>query len=271
MSSERIEVGGFAQALRHWRGQRKMSQGELALAADTTQRHVSFIESGRSVPGRGMVIRLAEALGLPLRERNALLRAAGFLPSYQETHLDDPKLAPVRRALERILAGHQPYPAVIVDRHGDLIAANEAFSTLASSAAPDLLRQPVNVPRLLLHPSGLGSHIINLDVWSWHIVDALSREQGRHPSERRATLIAELTAMIPPRPSGSSDDYLGLAVPLLLRSRHGELQLLTTLTHFGTADDVTLGELRLEAFLPGDEQTAMALARVGRERERRML
>src|SRR5690349_23120936 len=163
MSSERIEIDGFAQALRHWRGRRKMSQNELALAADTTQRHVSFIESGRSVPGRGMVIRLAEALGLPLRERNTLLRAAGFLPSYQETRFDDPKLAPVRRALEHILAGHQPYPAVIVDRHGDLIAGNEAFSALANIAAPELLRQPVNVPRLLLHPAGLGSHIINLD------------------------------------------------------------------------------------------------------------
>ena len=133
--------GAFANALRRWRGQRGMSQIELALGAETTQRHVSFIESGRSLPGRGMVIRLSEALDLPLRGRNAPLLSAGYAPVYGETRFDDPKLGPVRRALERILEGHLPYPAVIVDRHGDLVAGNEAFWDLTHGVAPELLGQ----------------------------------------------------------------------------------------------------------------------------------
>jgi transcriptional regulator with XRE-family HTH domain len=159
-ASERSEL---ATALRGWRGRRRVSQLELALNAGTTQRHVSFIESGRPLPGRGMVLRLAEALELPLRERNALLLAAGYAPAYEETRLNDPKLGPVLAALERILDGHLPYPAVTTNRHGDLVSGNRAFWALTQGAAEDLLAPPVSIPRLLLHPSGMAPRILNLD------------------------------------------------------------------------------------------------------------
>lgn len=259
----------LADALRHWRAQRGMSQIALAMAAGTTQRYVSFIESGRSLPGRGMVVRLAEALDLPLRGRNAMLLAAGYAPVYRETPFDDPKLGPLRVALEHVLAGHLPYPAVIVNRDGDLVMGNEAFRDLTDTVAPELLVPPVSIPRLLLHPKGMASRIVNLDTWAWHIIEALYREEDRHPSKRRESLIAELESMVPERPSASSSDYAGLAVPLRLRSPEGELQLLTTLTYFGTADDVTIGELRLEAFLPANKATASILAMRSRQRIRK--
>jgi transcriptional regulator with XRE-family HTH domain len=147
------QVGGLAAALREWRGRRRVSQLELALRAGTTQRHVSFIESGRSVPGRAMVVRLAESLEVPLRERNALLLAAGYAPAYPETHLGDPGLGPVRAALERILAGHQPYPAVIVDRHGDLVAANDGFGALTAGVAHPARQRAPRAPA----PAGHGA------------------------------------------------------------------------------------------------------------------
>jgi transcriptional regulator with XRE-family HTH domain len=175
------EHRSFAPALRGWRRRRRVSQLELAARAGTTQRHVSFIQSGRSVPGRAMVVRLAESLEVPLRERNALLLAAGYAPSYPETRLDDPKLDPVRTALARILDGHRPYPAVIVDRHGDLVAANDAFWALTEGVAAPLRAPPVNVPRLLLHPQGMAPRIANLDQWAWHVIDALRQETMRNP------------------------------------------------------------------------------------------
>ncbi|MGH2741103.1 MAG: helix-turn-helix domain-containing protein [Thermoleophilaceae bacterium] len=243
---------------------RRVSQLELALSAGTTQRHVSFIESNRSVPGRGMVLRLAEALEEPLRERNELLLAAGYAPAYPETELNDRKLAPVRTALERVLDAHQPYPAVLVDRHGDLVSGNAAFRALTEDVAADLIAPPINVPRLLLHPQGVAPRIVNLDVWAWHVIDALQREAARNPNDRLEALVGELEGLVPDRPQAAAPDYLGFAVPLRLRSDDGELQLLTTLTHFGTAIDVTVAELRLEAFLPADEATASILAERGR-------
>jgi transcriptional regulator with XRE-family HTH domain len=253
-----------ARALRSSRERRRVSQLELALRAGTTQRHVSFIESGRSVPGRTMVIRLAEALEVPLRERNALLLAAGFAPGYEETPFEDPKLDAVRTALKRILDGHLPYPAVITDRHGDLLIANAAFGALTEGVAPDLLAPPVNVARLLLHPRGMAPRIANLHEWAWHIIDAVEREAERDPTEQREALVAELHELMPDERRQPGPDHIGFAVPLRLRSADGELQLLTTLTHFGTTTNVTLAELRLEAFLPADEATAEILAaRVG--------
>jgi transcriptional regulator with XRE-family HTH domain len=157
---------GFGPALRVWRTRSRVSQLELALRAGTTQRHVSFMESGRSVPGRGMVVRVAESLGLPLRERNSLLLAAGYAPSYPETRLDDPALRPVLDGLRDLLDGHRPYPAIVVDRYGDLVAANDATGVLFEDVAPDLLAPPVNVLRLALHPRGMAPRIVNLDDWN---------------------------------------------------------------------------------------------------------
>jgi hypothetical protein len=199
---------------------------------------------------------------VPLRQRNALLLAAGYAPAYAETRLDDPGLEAVRGALERILEGHLPYPAVISDHAGGLVSGNRAFWALAEGAAPALLAAPVSLPRLLLHPDGMAPRILNLDAWGWHVVAALRREAQRGPSARLEELIAELEALLPERPRVAAPTYLGLAVPLRLRARRGdsELHLLTTLTHFGTAVDVALAELRLEAFLPADASTAAALA-----------
>jgi transcriptional regulator with XRE-family HTH domain len=252
-------VTDFAGELREWRQRRRVSQLELATRAGTTQRHVSFLESGRSTPGRSMIIRLAESLGVPIRERNSLLLAAGFAPAYPQSRLDDPQLEPVRTALQRILDGHHPYPAVVVDRHGVLVSANAGFHAITAGAAPRLLRPPVSVPRLLLHPDGLAARIVNLDEWAWHIIDNVRAEEARNPSAELRELATELVALVPPRPATSQ---LGFAVPLRLRAGAGELRLITTLTHFGTAVDVTVAELRLEAFLPADEATATALAEI---------
>jgi transcriptional regulator with XRE-family HTH domain len=252
-------AGEFAIALRGWRARRRVSQLELALRAGTTQRHVSFIEGNRSVPGRAMVVRLAEALEVPLRERNSLLLAAGYAPAYDETPLDDERLAPVRTALERVLEGHLPYPAVIIDRCGDLVSANDAFWTLIEGVDRELVAHPLSVPRVFLHPKGMAPRILNLQEWAWHVIDAVRRESVRNPNERLARLAEELEELVPDRPQHPGPEHLGFSVPLRLRAGGAELELLSILTHFGTAVDVTLAELRLEAFLPADEATAAYL------------
>lgn len=249
----------LAGALRTWRTRRRVSQLELAGRAGTTQRHVSFIESGRSTPGRSMIIRLAESLEVPIRERNELLLAAGFAPAYPQHELDDPQLAPVRAALDRILRGHLPFPAVIVDRHADLVSANAGFDMLTRGVDAALLVPPVSVPRVLLHPRGLAPRIVNLDEWAWHIIDRVEAASVRNPSDRLRHLAAELTGLAPPRPRQLPAQHLGFAVPLHLRTGGRDLRLITTLTHFGTATDVTIAELRLEAFLPADDATSAAL------------
>jgi transcriptional regulator with XRE-family HTH domain len=240
----------FAPALRDRRRDRRLSQLELALRAGTTQRHLSFLESGRSRPGRALVIRLAESLELPLRERNHLLVAAGFAPAYPTTPWLAPDLAPVRSALEGLLAAHEPYPAVVVDRNGDIVAENGALSVVTEGAAAELVGVGRNAYRLALHPAGMAPRIVNLTDWAQHVL---------HGVEHLPALQAELATYVP-RPSGApADDHLGFAVPLELRSADGVLRLITTVTTFATAVDVTLAELRLEAFLPADAATAEVL------------
>lgn len=250
------ETLGIADLLRDWRERRRVSQLELALEAGTTQRYISFIERGRSLPGRGMVVRLAEALDVPLRERNELLLAAGYAPAYPETRLEDPKLDPVRSALERVLDGHLPYPAVLTDRAADLVSGNRAFTTLIGRVPPSLRDPRMNLARVLLHPDGVGPRVINMDEWGRHVIDGLRRKALRHPTPALESLIPELERYVPPRPHTPSPLHVGFAVPLRLRFENGELTLLTTLTHFATAVDVTVSELTLEAFLPADAATA---------------
>ncbi|MFI0486522.1 helix-turn-helix domain-containing protein [Actinomadura sp. 9N215] len=250
--------GQFGHELRRWRTRRRVSQLDLAIRADTTQRHLSFLERGRSRPGRAMVVRLAEALGLSLRERNELLLAGGYAPVYAETRLDAPELGPVREALDRILDGHLPYPAVVVRSYGELVAANAAFGVLTEGAAPALLEPPVNVLRLALHPDGMARRVENLTEWGRHITGSLRDRARRSPDPALEHFIAELDGYVPD--AEPSADHLGFAVPLRLRVDEGELRLITTLTSFATAVDVTLSELRLEAFLPADEKTATILA-----------
>jgi transcriptional regulator with XRE-family HTH domain len=222
--------------LREWRRRRRVSQLELALRAGTTQRHVSFIEGGRSRPGREMVVRLAESLDVPLRDRNALLLSAGYAPAYTE---GGPELETVRSALRHVLDGHLPHPAVIVDPRAELVDGNAAFFAL-TGATP-----PVNVARLFL--SDLAPRIANLPEWGRHVLNGIDPE-----------LAAELAPLVPPWDPGP--DYAGFAVPLRLRSELGELRLLSTIAHFGTALDVHVAELRIEAFLPADPDTAARLA-----------
>jgi transcriptional regulator with XRE-family HTH domain len=256
------EPAGFPQALREWRERRRVSQLELALRAGTTQRYVSFIERGRSLPGRGMVVRLAEALEVPLRERNALLLAAGFAPAYPQTSLDDPSLDPVRSALEHILDGHMPYPAVLTDRDAQLVAANSATGALLTGVAPWLLEAPVNLARVLLHPDGIAPRVGNLTEWGWHVIDGLARKADRDGNGELETVIAELVNYVPARPRHVPPGHLGFAVPLRLRTDGQELALLTTLAHFATAIDVAVAELTLEAFLPADAETAAFFTRL---------
>jgi transcriptional regulator with XRE-family HTH domain len=249
---------GISELLRKWRDRRRVSQLELALRAGTTQRYVSFIERGRSLPGRGMIVRLAEALEIPLRERNEMLLAAGYAPAYPQTEFDDPDLDPVRGALDRVLDGHLPYPAVLTDRAADLVSANDAFMALIEHTPRSLRAPRINLGRVLLHPEGLRPRIINLAEWGRHVIDGLRRKALRNPDTSLEHLIAELELYVPPRSHEPSALHLGFAVPLRLRSRDGgsELTLLTTLTHFATAIDVTVSELTLEAFLPADAVTA---------------
>ena len=236
-----------------------MSQLELALRAGTTQRHVSFIEQGRSRPGRGMVVRLAESLELSLRERNELLLAAGFAPAFPESPLDDEALRPVRQAIDAILDGHLPYPAIVVRSPCHLVAANRAFELFTEGVDPALLEPPVNLFRHALHPDGLAPRVRNLPAWGRHITQHVRAQLARSPDPALEELLAELEGYLPPLDDEAP--VLGFAVPLELASADGDLRLITTLTAFTTAADVTLAELSLEAFLPADEHTAEVLRR----------
>jgi transcriptional regulator with XRE-family HTH domain len=249
----------FPSELRRWRSARRMSQLDLAVRAGTTQRHVSFVEQGRSRPGRGLVVRLAEAMELTLRERNALLVAAGFAPAFPESPLDDAALRPVREALDTILDGHLPYPAMVVRPYGILVTANRAFDVFHEGVDPALLAPPVNVFRLALHPNGNAPRVRNLPEWGRHITEHLRAQLAQSPDPSLDELLAELESYLPPLPEGAA--VLGFAVPLELSSADGDLRLITTLTSFATAADVTLAELHLEAFLPADQGTAEVLRR----------
>ena len=246
--------GPFARELRRWRGVRRWSQLDLAIRTGTTQRYLSYLEQGRSQPGRTVVMRLAESLGLSLRERNALLMSAGYAPAFEESGWDAPRLEPVRTALKSVLDGHMPYPALITDKRGTLIDANAAFALFVEDCAPELLRRPVNVLRLALHPDGPARRIVNLPEWGRHVTEALRTRTRISPDPELDALIAELEGYLPPAEPGPG--YLGFAVPLRLRTDDGELSLITTLMSVATATDISLAELHLEAFLPADRATA---------------
>jgi transcriptional regulator with XRE-family HTH domain len=248
----------FGTTLRGWRTRRRLSQIDLAIDAGTTQRHLSFLEQGRSLPGRDMVVRLADSLRLTPRQRNGLLSAAGFAPTYPENAIDAPILAAVRDALQHVLEGHLPYPAMVMDGFGDLVSANSAFGLLIEGVAPALLEPPINVLRVALHPDGMASRTVNLDDWRRHILQNL-RQRGPHP--RIDALVEELEGYGLPSPGNEPVESLGFAVPLHLRTSDGDVRLIATISTFVTALDVTISELRLEAFLPADPDTAEILNR----------
>jgi transcriptional regulator with XRE-family HTH domain len=247
----------FGTVLRDWRNRRRLSQMDLAIAAGTTQRHLSFLEQGRSTPGRDIVSRLADSLRLTLRQRNALMMMAGFAPAHPESSLDAPLLEPVREALQHVLDGHLPYPAMVMDGFGELVGANTAFGLLTEGVAGWLLEAPVNALRVALHPEGMAARIVNLDDWRRHILHGLS-ERAPHP--RIDKLIEELEGYGVPAPGSQPVESLGFAMPLHMSSGEGDVRLVATISTFVTALDVTVAELRLEAFLPADPQTAAILA-----------
>lgn len=252
--------------LRDWRQRRRMSQLGLALEADISTRHLSFLETGRSAPSRDMVLHLAEQLAIPLRERNGLLTAAGFAPVYPERSLDDPALGPARKAVDLVLKGHEPYPAIAVDRHWTLVAANAAVAPLLVGVDPALLRPPANVLRLSLHPGGLSARIVNLAEFGAHLLARLRQQIDVTADPTLAALLAELAAY--PAPDGAATpspegEYGGLLIPLRLATETGVLAFFSTITIFGTPLDVTLSELALECFYPADAATADALRRMG--------
>ncbi|HEX6535818.1 MAG TPA: helix-turn-helix transcriptional regulator [Gemmatimonadaceae bacterium] len=258
----------FGALLREWRRRRNLSQLALALESDISQRHISFVESGRARPSREMVLRLAEHLEVPLRERNRLLLAAGFAPVYQERPLTDPALDAARRAVERVLAGHEPYPALAVDRHWTLVAANRALAPLLDGIAPALLAPPVNVLRLSLHPDGLAPRIVNFGQWRAHLHERVRQQIEASGDPTLAALLDELRALPAPRgherrPPAIATDGAGVFVPLQLASGDDVLTFMSTTMVFGTAVDVTLSELALECFFPANAATAEALREGG--------
>ena len=249
--------------LRTWRQRRRLSQLDLALEAGVSTRHLSFIETGRSRPSAEMVVLLAEQLEVPLRERNGLLLAAGHAPAYGQRDLDEPAMGPVRQALELVLAGHEPYPALAVDRHWGMVAANRAVPLLLEGVAAHLLEPPVNVLRLGLHPDGLAGRILNHHEWREHLLARLQRQAASTHDPALRALHDELAAYPVPETDGGPPrgDLGGIAVPLRLRGDDGPLAFLSTVTTFGTATDITAAELAIETFFPADDATRAWVAR----------
>jgi transcriptional regulator with XRE-family HTH domain len=252
--------------LREWRQRRRMSQLDLSLEADISTKHLSFLETGRSQPSRDMVLLLAEQLEIPLRERNVLLVAAGFAPIFAERRLEDPALQAARKAVDLVLAGHEPYPALAVDRHWTLIAANGAVGRLIGGADASLLQPPVNVLRLSLHPKGLAPRIANLPEWRAHLLARLRRQIEVSADPVLTELLQELGAYPAPgaarsRPANERE-YAGVLVPLQFTTEQGVLSFFSTTTVFGTPLDITLSELALESFFPADATTGEALRRL---------
>jgi transcriptional regulator with XRE-family HTH domain len=252
--------------LRDWRQRRHLSQLELAGEAEVSTRHLSYVETGRATPSREMVLRLARRLDVPLRERNRLLVAAGYAPMYGERRLDDPAMSSARQAVERVLAGHEPYPALAVDRHWNLVSYNRAVPPLMAGAAPTLLEPPLNVLRLSLHPEGLAPRILNLGAWRAHVLERLQQQIATSGDSTLAALADELQGY-----PGPTDDAHGaeqsVVVPLVLAGPDGPLSFISTTTVFGTPVDVTLAELALETFFPADAATAEQLRRAAQALE----
>jgi transcriptional regulator with XRE-family HTH domain len=256
-------VGGL---LRAWRQRRRMSQLDFALDAEISTRHLSFIETGRAQPSRDMVLHLSERLDIPLRERNVLLVAAGYAPVFPEKKLDDPALGAARKAVDLVLKGHEPFPALAVDRHWNLIAANDAVPPLLKGADPALVRSPVNVLRLSLHPQGLAPRTANLAEWRAHLLARLRRQIEITADTVLVDLLNELAGYPAPRMARPlpppNPDFAGFVVPFQLATDGGILSFFSTTTIFGTPVDITLSELALESFFPADGATAGALRRI---------
>ena len=258
MTTAEIRQRPVGELLRQWREQRRLSQLELSNQAEVSTRHLSFLETGRSTPSRDMVLHLADRLNVPLRERNTLLVAAGYAPVYTRTSLESPELAPVRAAVRQILTGHDPYPAVVVDRYWNLMDANASASFLTAGAAEHLVGPATNVLRLALHPEGMAPHIVNLGEWRAHLLGQLRRQLDAAADPELTELYRELVGYpcddeepaVELMPTGGN-----LIVPLRIRRCDVELSFFSTIATFGTPLDVTVAELVIESFFPADDVT----------------
>jgi transcriptional regulator with XRE-family HTH domain len=258
----------FGDHLRSWRKRRRLTQMELAFRANVSARHLGFVEVGRASPSRALVLRLAEELDLPLRQRNIWLVASGFAPRFGDGSLDDPPFEAVRSAIASTLEAHKPFPAFAIDRHWDIVASNAALPELYEGVAPELLRSPVNVLRLSLHPSGLAPRILNLDEWRAHLLGRLRREIELTADPRLESLMQEASAY-GLRPQSRPVETAGpraVAIPLRIATRLGPLSFLSTVTVFGTPVDVALSEIALEMLYPADGTTKDAVRAAGADR-----
>jgi transcriptional regulator with XRE-family HTH domain len=264
MTVQRIPFGAL---LRRWRERRRMTQADLALAAESSTRHLSCLETGKALPSREMIDRLSDFLDVPLRERNALLLAAGYAPAYRESAIDG--LEAATAAMDRVLQAHHPYPAFAVDRHWNVVRSNNALPQLYEGCAEALLRPPVNAMRLLLHPAGMGPRILNYTAWRAHSLGLLRRQIDASADPVLRSLVAEVAAYPVPDgqdPQAQFDDCDLLATPLRVGTRLGPMCFLSTITVFGTANDITLAELALEMLFPADDQTVRIAAAMAGER-----
>ncbi|MGW8801940.1 helix-turn-helix domain-containing protein [Streptomyces sp. NPDC055775] len=256
---------GVGPLLRSWRQQRRISQLELALRADSSARHISFIETGRSRPSEEMILRLADQLDIPVRERNALLVVAGYAPRYAETSLDDPAMGALRDGMEQLLQGYDPYPALVVDGTYTVVAANRGIAMLLEGVAEHLLAPPLNAMRLTLHPQGLAPRIRNLRAWRADLLAQMERQIALVRSAELRELYEEVAAYPMPEGTDGQDEPTGppsalsFALPLVIEYRGRVLSFVSSIATFNTPMDVTVAELAIETFLPADQETASYL------------
>ncbi|MCX5280052.1 helix-turn-helix domain-containing protein [Streptomyces sp. NBC_00198] len=265
-SSSAPAESGVGPLLRGWREQRRVSQLELALRAGSSARHISFVETGRSRPSEEMVLRLAEHLDVPVRERNALLLAAGYAPRYPETPLDDPSMDALREGVERLIQGYEPYPALVVDATYDVLAANRGIAMLLEGVPEHLLVPPLNAMRLTLHPEGLAPRIRNLRAWRDHLLAQMDRQIALRRSKPLRALYEEVAAYPVPdadaEPAGDQDPLGAVppfALPMRIEHEGRVLSFISSIATFNTPMDVTVAELAVETFLPTDPATVKYL------------
>ncbi|MEU6064345.1 MULTISPECIES: helix-turn-helix domain-containing protein [Streptomyces] len=253
---------GVGPLLRAWRERRRVSQLELALRADSSARHISFVETGRSRPSEEMVLRLAEHLDVPVRERNALLLAAGYAPHYPETPLDDPALDALRDGMERLIRGYEPYPALVVDATYTVVAANRGIAMLLDGVPESLMTPAPNAMRLTLHPEGLAPRIRNLREWRGHLLAQMDRQIALHRSDVLRELYEEVAAYPVPEDAPAdepAEPVAYFALPMRIEHEGRTLSFVSSISTFNTPMDVTVAELAIETFLPADPATAKYL------------
>lgn len=259
-----MQTASLGEQLRNWRSRRRMSQLDLALDAEISTRHLSFIETGRSKPSAAMVQRLADRLELPHRARNALLLAAGYAPDYPERPLDSPEMEGMRAIVEHVLKGHEPYPALAVDRHWNMVAANQAIGILIEQVDPALLEPPVNVLRIALHPDGLAPQIVNHGEWREHILHRLDLQIEASADSGLIALRDELAGYDRQANDNEAGKANNVAVPLMIDTIAGRIAFVSTVTIFGTPIDITLSELAIEAFFPANAESAALLQKLAK-------